>query len=176
MSRCLPYRIPCRSTSNSRASWSMSTPRSTPRFRRGGPHRNFQARADSTGVYCTWPDMPQETLFPYVWLRDACQDEASVHPSAKQKYFRTSDVPKSISAKTLKVENKTLKIEWSHALSPTDPQTSIFESDFLRRYTSQKSLDEWQRWNELQAQSWTAQTIGELPLTLSPFATSSCPH
>lgn len=135
------------------------------------------------GVLCQWPDSSTETLFPYIWLRDACQGATSVHPSAKQKLFRTSDVPSAISAKDIEVTEKDLTVHWSQPLSPTpasspeaQPHTSVFSSHFLRRYASRLNFESHQHQSGIEACIWKrkdiCESLGSCARGHGPFSSS----
>ncbi|KAH9818722.1 taurine catabolism dioxygenase TauD, TfdA family-domain-containing protein [Melampsora americana] len=85
----------------------------------------------------------------YVWLRDACQSDSSIHPQTRQKLFKSSDIPTyiypiqtSISFNT-KSSQSQLVIKWSHHLlnqsgeSKSKPHISKFDLSFLKLRSDQ---------------------------------------
>lgn len=59
------------------------------------PHTDVDVdvRADGIALRAPSSGLAHAFHFDYVWLRDACRDAASVHPSSQQKLFHTSDIP-----------------------------------------------------------------------------------
>ncbi|KAF8888837.1 Clavaminate synthase-like protein [Infundibulicybe gibba] len=74
--------------------------------------------------------------FPYVWLRDSCQEPSCVHPSTSQKLHRTSDIPLDIrpAADGVHLTSDGLRIQWA------DGHTSFFHASFLERHSSPTKL------------------------------------
>lgn len=124
--------------------------------------RYLQARAcdRSKGVFCSWTDQ-EEAFFPYIWLRDACRSASSVHSSSKQKLFRTSDVSSSIAPKRIDVQDNGLEIVWNSPVSEDDSQKSFFDTGFLRRFTSQRSFEAYQRTPDVQPKPWKTEFMSE---------------
>lgn len=56
---------------------------------------------DSVALHAPSLGLKEPFHFDHVWLRDACQEAESVHPSTKQKLFHTSDVALVEDGKTL---------------------------------------------------------------------------
>jgi len=100
-----------------------------------------------------------DTPFPYIWLRDACQSPECVHESNRQKLFRTSDIPVDIAPAEAGVEVTTdgIDITW------TDGHKSSFDHSFLARHASPKTLSEWHYDNHLTEESWSNKSISEAP-------------
>ncbi|KAF9034669.1 Clavaminate synthase-like protein [Hymenopellis radicata] len=68
--------------------------------------------------------------FPFIWLRDACRCPRCVHPSTRQKLFRTSDIPSEV--RPVEVNALTgdeLTIKWSTG------HESVYDWGFLREHS-----------------------------------------
>ncbi|KAK1228844.1 hypothetical protein PQX77_008111 [Marasmius sp. AFHP31] len=73
--------------------------------------------------------------FPYVWLRDSCQSEQSVHPATTQKLHQTSDISLDIRPTVVRLAGeKGIVIEWE------DGHQSFFDKEFLKRHSSPENL------------------------------------
>lgn len=142
--------------------------------------RTFNARAcrESHGVYCSWPDSNGETLFPYLWLRDACQEPTSVHPSSRQKLFKTSDVTSGVDSDSIEVSPNGLRVYWSQNSGLEHPQSSHFDADFLRRFTSTREFNDHEHLTALEPVCWSSQSIGESQSMIKPntLRAYTCPR
>ncbi|EGG02069.1 uncharacterized protein MELLADRAFT_91670 [Melampsora larici-populina 98AG31] len=94
-------------------------------------------------------DQIHNLTLSYVWLRDACQSDSSIHPQTRQKLFKSSDIPTyiypiqtSISFNP-KSNQSQLIIKWSHHLlnqsdqSKSKPHLSKFDLSFLKLKSNQ---------------------------------------
>ncbi|KAF8685110.1 hypothetical protein RHS04_01111 [Rhizoctonia solani] len=71
---------------------------------------------------------PQPLSLSYDWLRDSCQCPQCVHPSTKQKLFRTGDFARPLPTGASFANDGSLHVQWQ------DGHPSVFSLDFLRRY------------------------------------------
>ncbi|QRW26116.1 gamma-butyrobetaine dioxygenase [Rhizoctonia solani] len=70
---------------------------------------------------------PQPLSLSYDWLRDSCQCPQCVHPSTKQKLFRTGDFARPLPTGASFANDGSLHVQWQ------DGHPSVFSLDFLRR-------------------------------------------
>ncbi|KAF4612989.1 hypothetical protein D9613_011018 [Agrocybe pediades] len=108
-----------------------------------------------------------DTSFPYIWLRDACQSTECVHESNRQKLFRTSDIPLSIAPVEdeggVRVTPEGIDITW------TDGHRSSFDRAFLERHSSQRKLAQWYFDDQLAEQGWTNESIKQTRDLFIPY-------
>lgn len=101
------------------------------------------------------------TRFPYVWLRDSCQGEESIHPSNRQKLHRTSDIPLDVApiddALGVRVTGEGLEIKWR------DGRTSVYQKEWLERHASPCALESFHMDDQLKEESWTHSSISSAP-------------
>lgn len=106
-------------------------------------------------------------VFPYIWLRDSCQSNESIHPSTKQKLHRTSDVPLDIvpvdNESGIRIIKNGLEILWR------DGRKSIFDKQFLERYSTPASEAKFHWDDTLREESWTRNSISSLPSLFIPY-------
>ncbi|KAF9011927.1 gamma-butyrobetaine hydroxylase [Cyathus striatus] len=108
------------------------------------------------------------TTFPYIWLRDACQAPASVHPSTSQKLFRSSDIPFDISPQDITISNQGLNVVWN------DGHLSFFDRSFLERHSSPETLRQFHK--DISPQPWTRSSISSLPSLYLTYAELQTPQ
>ncbi|KAJ9245840.1 hypothetical protein DTO271D3_6086 [Paecilomyces variotii] len=69
----------------------------------------------------------------YATLRDACSCERCVDPHSKQRSFRTSDIPLTITPRSLEWDGEQLEIKWRNDITGYDEShTSTYSAEFLR--------------------------------------------
>lgn len=106
-------------------------------------------------------------VFPYIWLRDSCQSVESIHPSTRQKLHRTSDIPLNIlpvdGPTGINVIENGLEILWM------DGRKSVFDKQWLERYSTSVSEDKF-HWNDsLREKIWTQRSISYVPSLFVPY-------
>ncbi|CAA7266247.1 unnamed protein product [Cyclocybe aegerita] len=114
-----------------------------------------------------------DTSFPYVWLRDACQSPESVHPSTKQKLTKTVDVDEAIrpggEAGVLLVAKESgndfdgIEIAW------TDGHRSTYTKEFLERYASKAALQKFHHDDALKRRAWIRDDVLDISTTPDLF-------
>ncbi|KAF9484101.1 gamma-butyrobetaine hydroxylase [Pholiota conissans] len=101
-----------------------------------------------------------DTAFPYIWLRDACQSEACVHPSTRQKLFKTSDLPVDIAPAAgeegVRLTAKGVDILWA------DGHQSSFSRKFLACHARPEALAEYHHDNHIGEEAWTRASISRM--------------
>jgi len=107
------------------------------------------------------------TKFPYIWLRDSCQSAESIHPSTGQKLHSTSDIPLDIvpidGEGGIRVIEHGLEILWK------DGRKSMFDKDWLERYSTPASKERFHCDDTLREESWTRNSISSLPSFFLPY-------
>jgi len=100
------------------------------------------------------PKVSPTRLFPFRWLRDACQCPDCVHPSTKQKLIKTSDIPMDIKpvAVSMNDAQDSLRISWSNS------KVSKYPLDFLQKHSSPATIAQESRSQHLW-QLWDARTL-----------------
>ncbi len=94
--------------------------------------------------------------FPFAWLRDACQCPQCIHPSTRQKLFRTSDIPSDVRPVEVNaLTGDALKIKWSTG------HESAYDLAFLRGHSSFVSRAEANK--DLSRKAWTRSSISQTP-------------
>jgi hypothetical protein len=88
---------------------------------------NLSVRQQDTGLEISGSALPQPLSLSYDWLRDSCQCAQCVHPSTKQKLFRTGDFARPVPTGAL-LRADGLHVQWQ------DGHPSVFSLDFLHRY------------------------------------------
>ncbi|KAG8979230.1 hypothetical protein FRB94_012470 [Tulasnella sp. JGI-2019a] len=91
----------------------------------------------SSSISVTLPSgEPDSVHLPNVWLRDTCPCDACIHPTTRQKLFRTSDVPLDIGI---------VRAEWKQV--NTKPVATLLESDDIRDEKNERWMleVEWNR-------------------------------
>jgi gamma-butyrobetaine dioxygenase len=108
-------------------------------------------------------------LFPYIWLRDACQCSFCVHPSTSQKLHRTSDINVDIkpSSDGIRSTNEGLHIEW------TTGHKSFYTTPFLERHSSPFRLS--MAHKDVPQISWDASYISQAPHLFMPYKSLHTP-
>ncbi|TFK41683.1 gamma-butyrobetaine hydroxylase [Crucibulum laeve] len=111
-----------------------------------------------------------KTTFPYLWLRDACQAPSSVHPSNRQKLFRSSDIPLDIrpAKDGMHTEDGGLRIRWE------DGHESFFERAFLERHSSLSNLTAFHK--DVSQQPWTRDFVTSQPSLFISYASLKTPQ
>ena len=96
-------------------------------------------------------------LFPYIWLRDACQCPACIHPSTSQKLHRTSDINLDLKPTSggIRATNEGLHLEW------TTGHKSFYTTPFLERHSSPSRLSTAHK--DVPRISWDASYILQTP-------------
>ncbi|KAH7337389.1 hypothetical protein B0J17DRAFT_426574 [Rhizoctonia solani] len=94
---------------------------------RASTDHNLSVQQRDTGLELSGPALSRPLQLSYDWLRDSCQCAECVHPSTKQKLFRTGDSVRPTPSDASLVHNQ-LHVQWA------DGHPSIFPLDFLRRY------------------------------------------
>jgi gamma-butyrobetaine dioxygenase len=114
------------------------------------------------------------TPFPYVWLRDACQSTACVHPSTRQKLFRTSDVPLNIAPSPgddgVKITSDGVEIVWR------DGHQSFFDKEFLARHAQPEKIAEWHHDTHIVEEAWMRPSVSRAPNLFIEYASLSTPR
>ncbi|KAJ1301326.1 hypothetical protein OPQ81_003727 [Rhizoctonia solani] len=87
----------------------------------------LSVRQQDTGLEISGSALSRPLRLSYDWLRDSCQCPRCVHPSTKQKLFRTGDFVRPVPSGA-SVTADALHVQWS------DGHPSVFSLDFLRRY------------------------------------------
>lgn len=78
-------------------------------------------------------DKPFEQAADYATLRDACQCDNCVDQHSKQRSFRTSDVPSTITPRSVKWDGENLEIKWKNDVPGYDEShTSTYSASFLK--------------------------------------------
>lgn len=90
------------------------------------PHGLSLQRNDS-GLEIAGSSLPRPLQLSYDWLRDSCQCPECVHPSTKQKLFRTGDFARPVPTDISLGLDGALHVKW-------DGHSSTFPLNFLRRY------------------------------------------
>lgn len=87
-----------------------------------------QATIRGRDVEVSWSDGRPPATFPLLWLRDNCQDSASLHPDTRQRLVDTFDIAPDIAARAVGLEQqgRVLKVEWA-----AGDRVSRFDADFL---------------------------------------------
>ncbi|CAE6436043.1 unnamed protein product [Rhizoctonia solani] len=88
---------------------------------------NLSVHQQPTGLEISGSALPQPLSLSYDWLRDSCQCAKCVHPSTKQKLFRTGDFTRPVPTGA-SLHDDGLHVQWQ------DGHPSVFSLDFLRRY------------------------------------------
>ncbi|KDN42013.1 hypothetical protein RSAG8_07058, partial [Rhizoctonia solani AG-8 WAC10335] len=94
---------------------------------RASTDHNLSVQQQPSGVELSGSALPRPLTLSYDWLRDSCQCAECVHPSTKQKLFRTGDVVRPV-ASDASLRDGALHLQWA------DGHPSVFSLDFLRRY------------------------------------------
>ncbi|EFI27518.1 gamma-butyrobetaine dioxygenase [Coprinopsis cinerea okayama7 len=151
--------------------------------------RRFASGSSSVARSRTWTSVTtakdglkvhslNDTVFPYVWLRDSCQGPESVHPSNRQKLHRSSDIPldiKPVEVKEgesfaagrpsagVKVAEEGIEIRW------VDGRTSFFHRDFLKTHASTSALYASHLVEYTSPTPWTLETVTKTPSLFVPY-------
>jgi hypothetical protein len=127
---------------------------------------NFKTNKETKSLLVDSPFFRLDNaVFPYVWLRDACQAPHSVHPGTKQKLFQTSDIDPDIEPVSVVFDkdSESLRIVWDRGFlkKPDAPaeRESVLPIDILRKHQS------WRDWREdnfesSMAVTWDRQKLG----------------
>lgn len=114
-------------------------------------------QSDQDSLHIKWGNENSGT-YSYLWLRDNCRCPQCVHPSSSQKLHSSADIPLDIKPSTVKIIGEEAEITWSQGLrhnkNSTENHVSRFPLDFLRRYQSSKSSEEY-RFNHITPQTWS---------------------
>ena len=109
----------------------------------------------------------KDARFSYIWLRDSCQSAESIHPSTRQKLHRTSDVPLDIvpvdGKSGIRVIENGLEILWK------DGRKSIFDKQWLEKYSTPASTEKFHWDDTLREKSWTRDSILSTPSLFLPY-------
>ncbi|GAN07728.1 gamma-butyrobetaine hydroxylase [Mucor ambiguus] len=101
----------------------------------------------------------QASTYSFLWLRDNCQCPQCLHPSSRQKLHSSADIPLDIKPIDFKILGEEAEITWDqplrHGKNDTNSHVSRFPLEFLKRYESSKSSEEF-RFNHLVPQTWKA--------------------
>jgi trimethyllysine dioxygenase len=92
--------------------------------------RLVQAETESAGLRVRWSDAGAEKIFPWFWLRDHGEDEASLDPVTLQRRVDTFAIPTEIRGVAAQVENEgaTVAVSWNDNSPP-----STYSARFLAR-------------------------------------------
>ncbi|CUA72764.1 Gamma-butyrobetaine dioxygenase [Rhizoctonia solani] len=90
-------------------------------------HNPSSVHREHNRLVLSGPHFPRALKLSYDWLRDSCQCAECVHPSTKQKLFRTGDFVRPVPSDA-SLARGALHLEWA------DGHPSVFSLDFLRRY------------------------------------------
>ncbi|CAO0790107.1 unnamed protein product [Mucor circinelloides] len=101
----------------------------------------------------------QASTYSFLWLRDNCQCPQCLHPSSRQKLHSSADIPLDIKPIDFKILGEEAEITWDqplrHGKNDANSHVSRFPLEFLKRYESSKSSEEF-RFNHLVPQTWKA--------------------
>lgn len=101
----------------------------------------------------------QASTYSFLWLRDNCQCPQCLHPSSRQKLHSSADIPLDIKPIEFAILGEEAEITWDqplrHGKNDTHSHVSRFPLEFLKRYESSKSSEEF-RFNHLVPQTWKA--------------------
>lgn len=95
--------------------------------------------------------------YPFQWLRDSCQCPRCVHPSTRQKLYRTSDIPSNVKphADGLRLSDDGIHISWA------PEHTTFYPTDFLERYSANDKLRAFHR--DVDPKPWDKSQIKSAP-------------
>ncbi|KEP52519.1 gamma-butyrobetaine dioxygenase [Rhizoctonia solani 123E] len=94
---------------------------------RASTDHNLSLQPQDNGVELSGSFFPRPLKLSYDWLRDSCQCAECVHPSTKQKLFRTGDFVRPVPSDASLAQGA-LHVQWA------DGHPSVFSLDFIRRY------------------------------------------
>ncbi|KAI8992308.1 hypothetical protein BDB01DRAFT_425947 [Pilobolus umbonatus] len=97
------------------------------------------------------------STYSYLWLRDNCCCPSCLHPSSKQKLHSSADIPLDIKPVNVTLSKDEAEITWNKPLrhsSGDEHHVSRYSLDFLRRYQSSETLDQF-RFSHLKPQTWS---------------------
>ena len=108
-------------------------------------------------------------LFPYIWLRDACQCPFCVHPSTSQKLHRTSDIDVDIkpSSDGIRYTDEGVHVEWMTG------HKSFYATAFLERHSSPFRLSVAHK--DVPQISWDVSYISQAPHLFLPYKSLHTP-
>ncbi|CAE6462548.1 unnamed protein product [Rhizoctonia solani] len=92
-------------------------------------NHNLSVHPQDTGLQISGSALARPLSLSYDWLRDSCQCSQCIHPSTKQKLFRTGDFAGTFPSDASLVPDG-LRVQWP------DGHLSVFSLDFLRRYAT----------------------------------------
>ncbi|KAG8713920.1 hypothetical protein FRC11_010502 [Ceratobasidium sp. 423] len=92
-------------------------------------NHNLSVHQRDTGLDISGSALARPLSLSYDWLRDSCQCPKCVHPSTKQKLFRTGDFAGAVPSDA-SLASDGLHVRWA------DGHPSVFSLDFIRRYAT----------------------------------------
>lgn len=112
---------------------------------------------DDNSLHVKWGQDSNTSTYSYLWLRDNCQCPECLHPSSRQKLHSSADIPLDIKPSAVKIDGEEAEITWNqplrHGKASSDTHVSRFPLDFLKRYQSPKTSEEF-RFNHILPQTW----------------------
>jgi gamma-butyrobetaine dioxygenase len=91
---------------------------------------NLSLERGNTGLEISGSPLPNPLKLSYDWLRDSCQCPRCVHPSTKQKLFRTGDFIRPVPTEVTLAHDGALHVHWG----AKHEHESVYPLDFLCRY------------------------------------------
>ena len=106
---------------------------------------------------------------PYRWLRDSCQCSSCVHPSTRQKLYRTSDIPADIlpASDGVRAGKEGVEITWANG------HVSHYPNSFLEVYSSPTKLHAFHR--DVGEKRWDKGAIQSVSNLFLPYASLQAP-
>lgn len=101
--------------------------------------------------------------YPFHWLRDSCPCPKCVHPSTRQKLFRTTDLATDVAPAVDGVEYKPdgISIKWA------EDHQSFYPKELLDSHASASNVHNFQR--DVEPVTWDAEKIKSTPDLFIPF-------
>lgn len=103
--------------------------------------------------------------YPYRWLRDSCQCPECVHPSTRQKLFKTTDIP----ADTAPAQNGVEKSPAGIGIQWASGHHSYYPSDLLKSHSAPSQLHQFHK--DFDVVSWDAEKVKAAPNLFVPYDT-----